>query len=107
MQEKQCHQQKFLNTYARKAMSPTKISECLALGIPVIINKNIGDTEEIISYCNAGLTFDINEKNYSKKIIDEIPNLIRLDEKNISNKSKKLLDINIAKIKYNKIYESF
>ena len=35
-------------------MSPTKISECLALGIPVIINKNIGDTEEIISYCNAG-----------------------------------------------------
>ena len=37
-----------MNTYARKAMSPTKISECLALGIPIIINKNIGDTEEII-----------------------------------------------------------
>ena len=96
-----------MNTYARKAMSPTKISECLALGIPVIINKNIGDTEEIISYCNAGLIFDINEKKYSKKIINEIPNLIKLDEKNISNKSKKLLDIKIAKIKYNKIYESF
>ena len=96
-----------MNTYARKAMSPTKISECLALGIPIIINKNIGDTEEIISYCNAGLAFDINEKNYSKKIINEIPNLIQLDEKNISYKSKKILDIKIAKIKYNKIYESF
>ena len=35
----------FIMNICRKAMSPTKISECLALGIPVIINKNIGDTE--------------------------------------------------------------
>ena len=26
---------------------PTKLSECLSLGIPVVINKGIGDTEKM------------------------------------------------------------
>lgn len=93
------------NSYARIAMSPTKISECLSLGIPVIINNKIGDTEEIINICKSGFVFDINDKQYSKKILNEIPNIINLDEKFINTKSNELLDINIAKIRYNTLYD--
>ncbi len=94
------------NSYARLAMSPTKLSECLSLGIPVVINKGIGDTEKILKVCNSGYVFDISKKNYVKKIINEIPNIMNLDENNIKSKSKELLDIKVAKIRYSMLYDS-
>ena len=94
------------NSYARLAMSPTKISECLSLGIPVIINRGIGDTEDILKVCDSGYVFDISKSNYIKKIIDEIPKLISLDENNIKSKSEELLDIKVAKIRYSMLYDT-
>lgn len=44
--------------YSRIGCCPTKVGEYLACGLPVIINKGVGDTEEIIKNENAGIIID-------------------------------------------------
>lgn len=41
--------------YSKIASSPTKLGELLSLGIPVICNSGIGDTDEIIRKSEAGI----------------------------------------------------
>lgn len=45
--------------YSRKGCCPTKVGEYLACGLPVIINRGIGDTEEILTKEHVGII--INE----------------------------------------------
>lgn len=49
--------------------SPTKFGESLAAGIPVIVNKGIGDTEDIINREKVGVIVDgLNIHSYKKAI---------------------------------------
>jgi len=51
--------------------SPTKFAESLAAGIPVVINRGIGDTEDIIRRKKIGCVVDgLNEAGYKKAITD-------------------------------------
>jgi hypothetical protein len=38
-------------TYSKKASSPTKQGEIMAMGIPLICNYGVGDTDEIVKKC--------------------------------------------------------
>ena len=42
------------STYSKKASSPTKQGEIMAMGIPLICNAGIGDTDSIVKKYNAG-----------------------------------------------------
>lgn len=42
-------------TFSHTATSPTKQAEIMCLGIPIIYNKGIGDTDQIIESANAGI----------------------------------------------------
>lgn len=48
----------FKPTFVRWAASQTKLAECLASGLPVIINKSIWDTEEVIQRNKVGVVLD-------------------------------------------------
>lgn len=49
--------------------SPTKFAESLAAGIPVVVNKGIGDTEDIILKRKVGVVVDgFNAVSYGKSI---------------------------------------
>lgn len=53
------------------ASCPTKFAEYLACGLPVVINKGIGDTEEIVRENKIGVVIeDFNSQEYRKKIDD-------------------------------------
>lgn len=45
-------------TFSKKASSPVKQGELMAMGIPVICNEGVGDTDEIVNKNNAGLTIN-------------------------------------------------
>lgn len=64
----------FKPTFIRRAASPTKLGECLASGLPIIINKGIGDTEELIEKNRVGAVIeDFSEAAYLKasmRIVD-------------------------------------
>lgn len=54
-------------TFSKKASSPTKQGELMALDIPIICNAGVGDTDAIIKKYNAGkIITALNEENYSK-----------------------------------------
>ncbi|MNJ84111.1 Glycosyl transferases group 1 [compost metagenome] len=42
-------------TFSKKASSPTKQGEIMAMGIPLICNAGVGDTDEIVHQYHAGL----------------------------------------------------
>ncbi len=55
--------------YSKMASSPTKLGEIMSMGIPVVCNAGIGDTESIIQQFNAGiLVNDFNIQSYQSAI---------------------------------------
>jgi glycosyltransferase involved in cell wall biosynthesis len=51
--------------YSKKASSPTKTAEIMALKVPIITNSGIGDSDKIISESKGGILIEsFNEKNY-------------------------------------------
>lgn len=59
----------FKPTFIRWAASPTKLAECLASGLPIIINKNIGDTEVLVNKNMIGAVLDdFSQSSYIKAV---------------------------------------
>lgn len=92
----------------KKYCTPIKDGEYWALGLPVVITKNISDDSEIIQTNNAGVVlYDFSPQSY-KKAIDQINRL--LDEPGetltirIHNLAKKYRNFNIAEEIYKNIY---
>lgn len=55
-----------LPAYSKKASSPTKQGELMAMGIPVICNNGVGDSGEIVQRHNAGLVINaFNELEFN------------------------------------------
>jgi len=58
-------------SYSKKASSPTKQGELMALGIPIICNDGVGDTSSIVKKYESGIVIDaFNINNYEKAIED-------------------------------------
>lgn len=58
-------------SYSKKASSPTKQGEIMAMGIPLICNSLVGDTDLIVSRYNAGIVIDsFDKKTYNANLID-------------------------------------
>jgi len=57
-------------SYSKKASSPTKQGEIMAMGVPLICNSNVGDTDIIVSRYKAGTVIEeFNETTYKNNII--------------------------------------
>ncbi|XOV68986.1 MAG: glycosyltransferase [Fluviicola sp.] len=93
-------------SYSKKASSPTKQGEIMAMGVPLICNSNVGDTDLIVSRYKAGTVIDsFDQDTYKNNIIDPE----KFDSKTIAAGAKdyfaletgveRFLDV------YSKIYE--
>lgn len=55
--------------YSKKASSPTKQGEIMAMGIPVICNDNVGDTSTVVDQYQSGVVVkELSEESYRKAI---------------------------------------
>jgi glycosyltransferase involved in cell wall biosynthesis len=70
----------FINpSFSKEASSPTKQGELMSMGIPIITNKGIGDTEEILKAANAGYVVNaFNEIEY-EKVVAQMDELVTND----------------------------
>ncbi len=60
-----------LPSYSKKASSPTKQGELMAMGIPLICNAGVGDTAEIVERFHAGsVVNEFTEEAYERALID-------------------------------------
>lgn len=57
--------------FSKKASSPVKMGELLALGIPIVANRGVGDVDLIIEDTNCGiLVDDFSQESYEKAILE-------------------------------------
>lgn len=57
--------------FSKKASSPVKMGELLALGVPIVANRGVGDVDLIIEDTNCGiLVDDFSQESYEKAILE-------------------------------------
>lgn len=89
--------------YSKMASSPTKQGEIMAMGIPVICNSGVGDTDKIITGYNSGLT--IIGHNFDE-VINKIAGGISYDSGDIRAGAIDFFSLENGVKKYSKIYHS-
>lgn len=86
-------------------VSPTKIGEYLACGIPVITNAGVGDVERLIAQTGGGHVM----RDFSEISLDRaaraFDRLLSADARAIRRKAKPLLDLRLAIAAYDRLYE--
>ena len=76
--------------YSKKASSPTKQAELMSMGIPVICNAGVGDSDLIVQKHNAGWVVDnFTEANY-QLVVDAIEKSDFTEFKTISETCKSI-----------------
>jgi glycosyltransferase involved in cell wall biosynthesis len=90
-------------TYSKKASSPTKQGELMAMGIPLICNSGVGDTDKIVKDYEAGIVLtDLTDQAYSA-INTELPGFKK--ERAIAG-ANEFYSLNEGVKRYLKVYTS-
>ena len=92
-------------TFSRTAMSPTKMFESFASGIPFICNKGIGDVDLILKKHKVGAVLDLKRGINRKKNFELYNQCKKIKPSYIIKKTKPFYDIKFAQDKYNHIYK--
>lgn len=91
--------------YSKKASSPTKQGELMSLGIPIICNSNVGDTDTIILESKAGYVVnDFTEIEFDKAIA-HIADLVSIPKIEIMKSAEKYFALEKGVRSYNKVYK--
>lgn len=91
-------------SYSKKASSPTKTAEILALGIPIITNSGIGDSTELLENTGGGLLIsEFSTKNYTE-IINQFSLLLSFDKQKMVDISKKYFSLENGVELYQSVY---
>jgi glycosyltransferase involved in cell wall biosynthesis len=91
--------------FSKKASSPTKTGEIMAMGIPIITNSQIGDSDQIISDSRAGLLIQNFTCEEYYRIINEIDVLLSTDKSKIRASSKHYFSLEKGIESYNNVYQ--
>lgn len=93
----------FINpSFSKKASSPVKQGELMAMGIPVICNSGVGDTDLIVQTSNAGIVLsNLTEKAYASIEFNELS----FNKSDISNRAKDYFSLENGIKEYTKIYQ--
>jgi glycosyltransferase involved in cell wall biosynthesis len=92
-------------SYSKKASSPTKMGEILSMGIPVICNAGVGDTDYLFSAYTPGiLVKELNDENYDKAVarIDEV---LQVPSQNLRNIALNYFALEKGVEAYHQIYQ--
>lgn len=94
--------------YSRKACSPTKFGEYLACGLPVIINKGIGDCDEIVLKENIGVVINGFSEDEYKRAAAELLRLLSEGERlkdRCRSAAKRYFSLDMGVERYRDIYK--
>ncbi len=58
-------------TFSKKASSPTKQGEIMAMGIPLVCNQGVGDTDYIVKKYNSGLVIQDFTSNSYQEVVNK------------------------------------
>ncbi len=91
--------------YSKKASSPTKMAELLGMGIPIICNSDVGDTDEIVRKENLGIVLDgFTESDYLNAV-QKFDELLQIPKDHLRNKSIQYFSLVQGVKKYHEVYQ--
>lgn len=93
-----------LPSYSKKASSPTKQGEIMAIGIPVICNTNVGDTDKIVNDYNSGIIINDFSVSSYQNAIDKMSS--EFDAPKIMEGAKDYFSLESGVEKYAAIYHA-
>jgi glycosyltransferase involved in cell wall biosynthesis len=89
-------------TYSKKASSPTKQGEIMAMGIPLICNSGVGDTDSIVLKYHSGKVIqEFSQEAYLKSIL----NGEKFDSESISKGAKDYFSLDEGVNRYLSVYK--
>lgn len=91
--------------FSKKASSPTKTGEIMSMGIPIITNTGIGDSDRIINNSEAGLILYSFSKEEYLRIIKQIDVLLRIDKTKIIESAQKYFSLKKGVELYDEVYK--
>lgn len=93
-------------SFSKIASSPTKVAEYLSMGIPIIANSGIGDTDQLFNHPQAGsLCREFSDDCYDACIRNILELLSSCPNSAIRQLCKSTFDLNIALDRYERIYK--
>ena len=95
------------STFSKLASSPTKHAELMGLGIPVIANSGIGDTDKIIQETHSGDLIDLVSIDRFNNLSTKIDKLLMIDKQSIREAGQKIFDLEVGVAAYKGIYLKF
>lgn len=93
-----------LPAYSKKASSPTKQGELMAMGVPIICNDNVGDTGEIVKkYACGYITTGFKSSDFENIAINW-EGITSIDKAMIRNGAKSYFSLDVGVQKYKSVY---
>ena len=90
-------------SYSKKASSPTKQGEIMAMGVPLICNANVGDTDLIVNKYESGIVIDkFDKETFKNNIIDPQD----FDSNKISEGAKDYFSLTEGVQRYLRVYKA-
>lgn len=91
-------------SYSKKASSPTKQGEIMAMGVPVICNDQVGDSSLVVEKYNAGIVVkEFSQNAYANYVNDLKQNVF--DKEAIRRGAKEFYSLDRGVEKYQAVYE--
>ena len=91
--------------YSKKASSPTKMAELLGMGIPLICNSGVGDTDEIVRKEEVGIVIDEFNNDAYKIAVEAFQDLVLIPQKHLRNVAEKHFSLEEGVKRYDAIYK--
>lgn len=85
----------FIRPYERMDSFPTKIGEYLACGLPIVLNKGMGDAEEMVKENKVGVVIDKFEEDEYIGGICKLRAMLR-DDNGLRDRCRKVAEDNIS-----------
>lgn len=92
-------------SFSKKASSPVKQGEIMSMGIPIICNSRIGDTDLIVKESNAGFILEELTDEAFDKVIAQLDKLRELNPNEIRNGAERFYSLEKGIDAYDSVYK--
>ena len=93
-------------TFSKTASSPTKQGEIMGMGIPLICNNGIGDTDRIIEDAGCGAIVKEFDHNGYDKVLAKLDKIVSIDRATIRAGAEKYYSLENGVQKYLLVYKT-
>jgi glycosyltransferase involved in cell wall biosynthesis len=93
-------------TYSKSASSPTKQGELMGMGIPLICNQGIGDTDAVVRKYQCGYIIDLDDSSAIDSAVAAFENIMNISKEKIRLGAEEFYSLSSGIEKYLKLYKS-